>query len=317
MDNNPNKEELLTKLAQLGINPNSGRKHRSDKGQIRGPNSHPRSDKGMRRAISFGKTTNPLSQYLSLKTKLLNRPATLSGPDKDYIVQVDQNYIFIPLVKHNSQKYIAHSVVNHARRIARTVKHIAGYTTDLEKYRFNALQHLALDPESSANHQSAFAIEYQLTNTDNPFDLFCCLYHIAPEDVIKWTYEKWQSHYRIVSDMLLTLDFVFDINHQPGSTEFMPELEDVAANVLTEQRLAIALTKEYKDTRAKVYDLELSKAKEVVKQKLLAQPESLEWSMIKLEREINKLVNKEVINAFVDEFMDDWVTRKLEDAGNE
>ena len=315
MDNNLNKQILLTKLSQLGIDPSSGRKHRLDKGQIRGPNSRIRSDKGSRRFSSLGKTTNPVAQYLSLKTRLLNRPADSDGPYKDYIVQTDQNNIFIPLVKHSSQKYVEYSVVSRSRKIARTVKHIAGYTTDLEKYRFNALQYLALNPSFKIDDKSIFKMEYQLTNTDNPFDLFCCLYHIAPEDVLGWTYEKWLSHYRIVADTELTEDFVFNPEYMPGSPEFMPELWYAADKVNTEQRIAISLTKEYKNIRARVYGLELSKAKEIIKQRLLAQPESLEWSMIKLEREINKLVDIEKINFIVDEFMESWVTDKLEAQG--
>ena len=314
MDNQQNKEDLLAQLSELGIDPSSGRKRRSDKDQKRGPNSHPRIDKGIRRQISVGKTSNPLSQYRALKARLLNRSATDFGPDKDYIVQVDFNNIFVPLVKHNSQKYMNHSVVNRSKRIARTVKHVAGYTTDLEKYRFNALQYLLLDTQTSVSTiTKVFLHEYLITKTDNPFDLFCALYHIAPEDAVRWSYEKWSSYYHMVSDIVLGSDFVFDLYHPPGSEEFMPELAETAEQKAIEQRLAITLSKEYKDTYARVRDLELSKAQQAIRQELLALPESTEWSMTKLERKVNEKVNKDKINKFVEEFMNDWLEQRLEE----
>ena len=50
-------EEQRQELIRLGINPDTGRKVRSDKGQVRGAYSKTRSDKGVTR----GPQDNPLS----------------------------------------------------------------------------------------------------------------------------------------------------------------------------------------------------------------------------------------------------------------
>ena len=125
------KEELLQELEELGYDPLTGRKHRSDAGIKRGPNSHIRSDAGTSKNC---RVLEPVVLY----SRVLNN--LLKDTRECVQVQKDINDIYLPIVRPSTVQMINHNVVTHGVSKARTVKHIAGYTTDLEKDRVEALQ---------------------------------------------------------------------------------------------------------------------------------------------------------------------------------
>ena len=65
------KENLLSQLKELGYDTSSGRKQRSDKGTIRGPNSKTRSDKGEKRLPYTSR--DPIVSYQIVKTRLFSQ----------------------------------------------------------------------------------------------------------------------------------------------------------------------------------------------------------------------------------------------------
>ena len=92
----------------------------------------PRSDKGQPRPAARGEgTKTKLATYAQLKGVILHKEADKDQPD--YVLGEDVNHIFPVMVKHNHAVYGNYTVVNRGKKIARTVKHVQGYETDLKR----------------------------------------------------------------------------------------------------------------------------------------------------------------------------------------
>lgn len=300
-------EEQRQELIRLGINPDTGRKVRSDKGQVRGANSKTRSDKGMTRGpqdnplSSTGKcrsdagqyrtktkgvAASKLATYSSLRGRLLRQEADDNQPD--YVVREDKNHIYTVMVKHNTARYKNYTVVNRNVKKTRTVKHIQGYRTDLEAYRWAALYELN---QENARHKAAgypigdtFKHEAEVLRVDNTYDLMCRLYHIADRDQVFWTYEQWARAYRVVQDELLSEDFVFELGKIPGRDGYLMEFADnLQAIELAEKQAAEELWSA-RIERARVRDMLEEKRIQEEVIKLLEDPEAAGYSMSKLRK---------------------------------
>ena len=300
-------EEQRQELIKLGINPDTGRKVRSDKGQVRGANSKTRCDKGVAR----GPQNNPLSStgkcradagqfrtktkgrmaskfavYSNLKARLLRQEADDNQPD--YVVREDKNYIYTVMVRHNTARYMNYTVVNRNVKKARTVKHIQGYRTDLEAYRWAALYELN---QENARHKAAgypiveaFKHEAEVLQVDNTYDLMCHLYHIADRDQVFWDYEQWARAYRVVQDEVLGEDFVFELGKIPGRDGYLMEFADnLQAIELAEKQAAEELWSA-RIERARVRDMLEEKRIQEEVIKLLDDPEAAGYSMSKLRK---------------------------------
>lgn len=300
-------EEQRQELIKLGINPDTGRKVRSDKGQVRGAYSKTRSDKGMTR----GPQDNPLSAtgkcrsdagqfrtktkgvsaskfatYSNLKARLLRREADDNQPD--YVVREDKNYIYTVMVRHNTARYKNYTVVNRSVKKARTVKHIQGYRTDLEAYRWAALYELN---QENARHKAAgypivdtFKHEAEVLQVDNTYDLMCRLYHIADRDQVFWNYEQWARCYRVVQDEVLPEDFVFELGKIPGRDGYLMEFADNLQAIELAEKQAAGELWSARIERARVRDMLEEKRIQEEVIKLLEDPEAAGYSMSKLRK---------------------------------
>lgn len=300
-------EEQRQELIKLGINPDTGRKVRSDKGQVRGAYSKTRSDKGMTRgpqdnplsstgrsradAGQFrtktkGRMASKLATYSSLRGRLLRQEADDNQPD--YVVREDKNYIYTVMVRHNTARYKNYTVVNRNVKKTRTVKHIQGYRTDLEAYRWAALYELN---QENAGHKAAgypivdaFRHEAEVLQVDNTYDLMCRLYHIADRDQVFWSYEQWARAYKVVQDELLSEDFVFELGKIPGRDGYLMEFADnLQAIELAEKQAAEELWSA-RIERARVRDMLEEKCIQEEVLKLLEDPEAAGYSMSKLRK---------------------------------
>lgn len=300
-------EEQRQELIKLGINPNTGRKVRSDKGQVRGAYSKTRSDKGVARgpqdnplsstgrsradAGQFrtktkGRAASKLATYSNLRGRLLSQEADDNQPD--YVVREDKNYIYTVMVRHNTARYKNYTVVNRNVKKTRTVKHIQGYRTDLEAYRWAALYELN---QENAGHKAAgypivdtFKHEAEVLQVDNTYDLMCRLYHIADRDQVFWDYERWARAYKVVQDEVLGEDFVFELGKIPGRDGYLMEFAENLQAIELAEKQAAEDSYLARIERARVRDrLEEKRIQEEVI-KLLDDPEAAGYSMSKLRK---------------------------------
>lgn len=300
-------EEQRQELIRLGINPDTGRKVRSDKGQVRGANSKVRSDKGMTR----GSQDNPLSSkgkcradagqfrtktkgvaasklatYSNLRGRLLRQEADDNQPD--YVVREDKNHIYTVMVRHNTARYKNYTVVNRNVKKTRTVKHIQGYRTDLEAYRWAALYEL--NQENARHKQAGYPIvdtfrhEAEVLRVDNTYDLMCRLYHIADRDQVFWTYERWARAYRVVQDEVLGEDFVFELGKIPGKDGYLLEFAGALQAIEAAEKQAAGELWSARIERARVRDMQEEKRIQEEVLKLLEDPEAAGYSMSKLRK---------------------------------
>lgn len=303
-------DEQRAQLIMLGIDPDTGRKIRSDKGQVRGPNSVERSDKGQPRPNARGEgKKSALATYAQMKGNILSKEEDPDQPD--YVLAEDVNHIFSPMVKHNYAVYMNYVVTNRARRIARTVKHIQGHETDLELRRWNALYQLNqenyLHIKAGYPLVKNFAREAAIFGVDNTFDLMCALYHIAPEEQYKWQYDDWRKCYTILNGAKLDKDFVFKWGHIPGEPDYLPEY--------AENRIAfdegvmdkLVNSKAYQIEKARVRDLEYGKALMRKKQEIMSRPEAAGYTMTRIE----KLARQHLSNENEQKWLDECVDRRM------
>lgn len=300
-------EEQRQELLRLGINPDTGRKVRSDKGQVRGAYSKTRSDKGVVRGPqdnplsatgkcradvgqfrtkTKGVAASKLATYSSLRGRLLRHSVDDNQPE--YVVREDKNNIYIVMVRHNSARYKNYTVVNRSVKKARTVKHIQGYRTDLEAYRWAALYELN---QENARHKAAgypivdvFRHEAEVLRVDNTYDLMCRLYHIADRDQVFWTYEQWAKCYRVVQDELLSDDFVFELGKIPGKDGYLLEFAGNLQAIEEADRQAEEDSWLSRIERARVRDMTEEKRIQEEVIKLLEDPEAAGYSMSKLRK---------------------------------
>ena len=280
-----NETEKRNLLLSAGVDPETGRKIRSDKGTKRGPNSKVRSDKGTKRGPNSTirsdkgykrptKERSKITVYLALKGRILNS-TVYDETQPDYCLRIDENMLFIPMIKHNTVKQQNYTIVSKGLAKQRTCKHIQGYEIDLESYRFEALQELALNFPNELIAESQYNIKFaaevsQLVNlygsdivnkaTITWWDLFCLLYHILGEDVAKWTYQQWHQQYEIAQtyynqtygdDVPLSSDFTFEFGKKLG-TDYWTEMSSVSQSMKTTQINEIKASRDYLVYMAKV-----------------------------------------------------------------
>lgn len=301
------KEILLSQLKELGYDTSSGRKQRSDKGTIRGPNSKTRSDKGEKRLPYASR--DPVVSYQIVKTRLLSKEVS----SQDDGLQLDINSIFCPVIRQNKTKNEEYFVIIHGVKKNRTVRHIKGYTVDLEKYRFEALQNAASNIPIPEEYRSIFKQEIEQTNANTWIELFCRLYHIKEEDYLLWTYEHWKNDYLIMCEEKLDNNFQFNLQYSPGSEQFMPEYAFRIGELRQEKEETLVLSKEYENVKARYRDLLLSKAEQQIRNELLSQQEFDELSKTQLDKLVRKQINKEEINSQVEDYMKNWLSNKVQD----
>lgn len=300
------KEILLAQLEAMGINPQSGRKVRSDADQKRGPNSRVRSDAGTRRYTTYNQPKEPLAIYLNVRGRLLAH-----SDDSEFQIMPDQNYIFMPMKTENKTVTHNHSIVYRGKKIFRTVKHIKGKDIDLEKYRFAAIYSKIICGQILPHQRPMFKNELERYPSDTWLELFCQLYHINESDALKWTYNIWISHYIIVCDDYLSSDFKFNVKYRPGSPEFMPEYADKVNELKQTKTLEIISSKAYINEKAKVRDLLYAKTEEALKLEIMAQPGSEQYSMQQLDRIVRQQIDYKELDRQVDEHMQNWLENKL------
>lgn len=304
------KEELLQELEELGYDPLTGRKHRSDAGIKRGPNSHIRSDAGTSKNC---RVLEPVVLY----SRVLNN--LLKDTRECVQVQKDINDIYLPIVRPSTVQMVNHNVVTHGVSKARTVKHIAGYTTDLEKYRFEALQSIASGKKPESRSRETIVFSPEISATKQAFkeieitwlDVFCLLYHIKEEDYLLWTYKKWRQDYDIVCDEHLSNDFTFDISHRPGSESFRPDLAGKVMAKYQEKIEAFKQTKEYINKRAVTRDRITNKYLLPLKTELSNKEENAGLSLSALDKKARSLLPQEQIDKEIEEVLEQYVESKV------
>lgn len=303
----PLKEELLKRVYEL--TDKQPRKPRSDKGKTRGPNSKVRSDKGTHRLVYIN-AMPAMKTYLSVKNKLLNRELT----DDDEPLRLDHNNIFIVINRKSKSKDFNHTIIHRGKAMNRTVKHIKGYTIDVEKLRFLALQDALFDDFTCYD---AFRFKQELKafclpNNTSFFELFSKLYHIAPEDAPRWKYEEWRQAYDMVCDKVLEPDFIFDYNCRPGTEAFKQEYGDVIASAREQDLMELSKTKAYINKRARYRDSLIASLEHFHRDKLLQNPESVSWSMAKLNKEIASRIDFDDVEQQADNHMIEWSNNILD-----
>lgn len=301
----PNKEELMKQLEEMGYDASSGRKHRSDRGKVRGPNSKIRSDKGISKG-SIPTRSNPLAVYISTRNRLLNQQLTESNPIG---VTLDENYIYCLLQRNSTTKTGNYSVVNRGALINRTTKHIQGYEIDIEKYRFNALQSKAENKPIDNKYLSVFKNEIELTCATTWLELFCRLYHIREEDYLLWSYEHWRKDYDIIGEDLLPTQFVFNLKASPGTPEFMPEYSDRVFELEQENIVKITQSKEYQNEKARYRDLLMANEGAKIKNSIMES--NSEMTMMQIDKVVRKQLDMKNINKRIDDHMIEWVKERL------
>lgn len=303
---NKDKEMLLQQLTELGIDPSSGRKARSDKGVSRGPNSKVRSDAGSHRLSTLGVAKDPLAVYLSVRSRLLN-----SSASDDTQILPDINDIFMIMTRDNRVINEQHSIIHRSKKIFRTVRHVKGYDIDLEKYRFVAIQSKILEGDIPAHYRPAFNYEIEKYNVSTWLELFCALYHIDSSEALKWSYKTWREHYLIVCDIVLADDFKFNYEYYPGSPEFLPEYAQAAKDLQAEKTLTLISSKAYKDYRARVRDRLYGNELMSIKQELIIADTENKYSMEQLTKMAKEQLDTKRIEAQIEQEMQEWLNDKL------
>lgn len=303
----PSKEELLKRVAELTNK--QPRKPRSDKGKTRGPNAKVRSDKGTHRPL-YTNAMPAMKTYLSVKNKLLNRELT----DDDEPLRLDHNNIFIVINRKGKSKDFNHTIVHRGQALHRTVKHLKGYTIDVEKLRFLALQDALFD-DFSCHDTIRFQQElktFHLPNNTSFFELFSKLYHIAPEDAPRWKYEEWRQAYDLVCDQILEPDFTFDYNCRPGTEEFKEKYGDLIASARERDLMELSKTKAYINERSRYRDSLIASLEHFHRDKLLQTKESESWSMSRLNKEIASRIDFSEVEMQADNHMLEWSNNILD-----
>lgn len=214
------KQQLLQELATY-VHLDSGRKIRTDKNKTHS---------------NFVQTK--LAIYNRLKNKLSNRKAREENLLLEF--EFDENGFYLPIPEEYTTKAIDYKqtvkdnrIINHSTRRIRTQLGI-----DLEEYRFNAWQEIAMNrpyeivpPNQDLN--GILFVRYgippeeaeHLTLKRRPIwlEIFSETYHIKPLEVPRWSYKEWSKYYSYVPTQFLDDDFVFEYGKLPGTAEFHPE----------------------------------------------------------------------------------------------
>lgn len=213
------KEQLLREVSKY-VHLDSGRKRRTDKNQ---PHQQ------------F--TQTKMALYNRIKNKLSNRRVKENNLLLSF--EFDENGFYLPIPEMFETKAIKYKqevdgrTIDHNIRRVRTQKYI-----DLEQYRFEAWQELALTQPASnippnQDLNGILFVRYNMTPEESELatikrkptweEIFCEVYHIKPTEIFKWSYEDWRKYYEIVPKQLLDDDFVFEYGKVPGTEAFHPE----------------------------------------------------------------------------------------------
>lgn len=253
-------DKQRAELIALGIDPDTGRKIRKDKGSKRG------------KVLDLDDKRKRPATKMSTFQRVINRMRTYdqsrADDGRDTILgEFDENGYFaiIPAAYvtkggEYNQKYQGRTIVHNTHRV-RTQKEV-----DLEKYRFEAFQEMAFSSKSNepaeVDKEGHIAIRmmlkkrYGLLEPDVKacmnrrkitwFELFCELYYLDPMEASLWDYETWLSHYRIAPKETLPDNFVFRIKTPPGTSEFMPEWQYRREKLERQQEEAVLAERERK-----------------------------------------------------------------------
>lgn len=244
-------------LIALGIDPDTGRKIRADKGKERKKKYKERENKN---------TTNadPMNVYKRVLGRVRAKDEALVQEGQTPRMRgFDENGLFIVIPASYEtrgceyKQQIVGRVIDHTVRRVCVQKEI-----DLEKYRFNALQSMAFsdkanEPVTQLEHVRIMLRErYHLIEREinaclqrrkiTWFELFCELYYLDPMEASLWDYETWLSHYKITPAETLPDDFVFHIKTPPGTPEFMPEWQYRREKLERQQEEAVQAERERK-----------------------------------------------------------------------
>lgn len=283
------------------------RKPRCDKGKLRGANSKVRSDKGEPRFYRQSQLVET-SKYARVKSRLLNEEVDLSLYEQQ--LSVDKNGIFNKVIKKSQHIQEARSYVSKGLKVNRNSYHIAGSTIDLEEYRFNSLQELALyNPYISDKLSKLYSYELRVTGAENWLELYCRLYHISPVDMFAWTYEHWRHDYDIVKDDTLIDDFVFNIEHSPGTKEFLPDYLTELNAYREELRSILRRSKKWADTRAR-YEFELT-SREDKRNRERIYAENTDKTLSQLNQLLRETRDTARIEQELNEYMLEWENEQL------
>ena len=253
-------DKQRAQLIALGIDPDTGRKIRSDKGQPRGKVLNP-DDKRLgpsSKMDTFHRVMTRLRRYDEKRA---------SKGEQTILGQFDENGYFCIIpetfekVGGVYQQRIEGRVIVHSIRKVRTQKEL-----DLEKYRFEGFQEWAFSEHANEpaelDYHGKIAIRMMLKcrycindkTADECmekrkitwFELFCELYYLDPMEASLWDYETWLSHYKIAPAETLPDDFVFHIKTPPGTPEFMPEWQYRREKLERQQEEAVQAERERK-----------------------------------------------------------------------
>lgn len=209
------------RLRALGIDPETGRKIRSDAGH-----SHNVSDSGRQdmseaakrgretRAQSSNKQTKrrkdigahheapkatKLAIYARVKGRLLKNNICDDSDQSDYFVRTDENGIFVPMKKDPRAVHEFRAVTIHTEsgsyKSQRYVQYRNGYVIDLEHYRWDALYELVENNVLDEPINSVFKREAEVLCVDNHLDLALKLYHLSEKQYTSMTYKEWRELY--------------------------------------------------------------------------------------------------------------------------
>lgn len=218
-----NKDDLLQQLADLGYDPVSGRKSRSDKGQRR---SNYCQTKEMTKMHTYHRV------LARLRNKDNDEVSLLSG--------FDENGFWLPIPESSTTKAVDYKQNANGRTIQHTLrKVIVQKYIDIEKYRFEAYQEMAqtkpdepvpLGPDERGLLIHRYGLTMKQINESwreeqiTYYDWFCELYFVDSPDC--WTYEQWKEYYECCPKEQLPEDFKFIPGYKPGSPECHPEWAD-------------------------------------------------------------------------------------------
>jgi hypothetical protein len=303
--------EEAERLTKEILEDRAPRKRRSDAGKKRGPNSKTRSDAGLKRE-SYNSCMPLMKTYLSVKNKLLKK-APVEGEEP---VSQDQNGIFNIIHRHNRTINGNYAIVHRGQAYNRTVKHVKGYTIDLERLRFMAIQDAVYNDFSC---QDTIRFKQELESLNLPkntsfFELFSRLYHIPEEDVLRWSYNEWRQVYDLEfkDGKQIDQDFRFDYRCKPGTEAFREKYVAQLFESAQRDMEELKKTKEYINERARYRASLIACGQVYYKDILLAnEAESASWSMKKLTTEVNKLIDYDVIGQEVERYMLDWLEKKI------
>lgn len=245
----PNRNDLLRQLKQLGYHP-SGRKIRADKNA-----QHNYPNKRIPQDPSTLKNTK-VSIYRRVKTKVMQAHAKdIANGGVGIYREVDENgyYIVIPASYVNKgQTYIQ---VYQGRRIEHTTRRVRTQKEiDLEQYRFEAYrEQYILFNEQTVDESwypeicNMLITRYSMTG-DEAYEAirkrkitwreyFCEFYHLEPRTAHMWSYEHWRRDYHFIPVQLLPDDFEFNYESAPGTDEFHPEWKWKRDKVLAQEKL--------------------------------------------------------------------------------